>query len=371
MKTVMLLGPSLEAVSGVSTHLNQLMHSHLVNEFNFVHFQVGSQGRNETAIKKTFRLVFSPLQFFWRMLQQSPHIIHVNTTMDPKGYWRDMVYLLIARSLGKKIVYQVHGGALPQFFFRNSQVLSYLLKWILRTADLVVVLGQESLTAYRSFIPGLNVEAIPNAITPGEDPYWKRTPIRKDKPLCLVYVGRLAESKGVLEIIDALAILHRDKRSIYLTVAGLGPAEVEMRKKVTDHDLHEYVKFVGIVHGAEKERIWVESDLFVFPTYHEALPYALLESMAARTPPLISPVGEIPDVVEDGVHGLFVPQRNPQALATAISRLDNDRDLINRMGESGRQRIVNYYTNDRLANDFGSAYLDVLSRNIKQVTMHA
>ena len=371
MITIMLLGPSLDAVSGVSTHLNQLLHSPLVDEFNFIHFQVGSQGRNETVIKKFMRFVLSPLQLFWRMIQQRPQILHVNTTMDTKGYWRDVVYLVIARSLGKKIVYQVHGGALPQFFFRNSHLLSHLLKWVLRKADMVVVLGQESLAAYRAFAPGLNVEAIPNAITPGDDPQWKREPKRDDRPLCLVYVGRLAKSKGVFEIVEALAILHRDKRPMRLIVAGIGPEEEQMRTKINEHGLQKHVQFVGVVHGTEKERIWNESDLFVFPTYHEGLPYALLESMAARTPPLISPVGEIPDVMEDGVHGLFVPCRNPQALATAICRLDSDRDLINRMGESGRQRIVNHYTIDRLARDFSRAYLDVLNRDVKQLTMQA
>ncbi len=371
MKKVMLLGPSLDAVSGVSTHLNQLLHSHLSDEFNFIHFQVGSQGRNESLLQKSMRFVFSPLQLLWRMIRQRPQIIHVNTTMDAKGYWRDMVYLVIARLAGKKIVYQVHGGSLPQFFFRNNQLLTHLLKWVLRTADMVVVLGQESLNAYREFAPGLNVEAIPNAISPGNDPQWKRTPRREIKPLSLVYVGRLTESKGVFDIIEALAILHLSKKPMQLIVAGIGPAEEQMRRKVIEYQLQEHVRFVGVVHGAEKDRIWNESDLFVFPTYHEGLPYALLESMAARTPPLISPVGEIPDVVEDGVHGLFVPCRNPEALAAAIGRLDSDRDLIKRMGESGRQRIVSHYTIDRLARDFGRAYWNVLKPDGKQLTLHA
>lgn len=370
MKTVMLLGPSLNAVSGVSTHLNQLLKSHLVDEFNLIHFQVGSQGRNETHVRKLLRIAFSPLQLLWRLIQHRPQIVHVNTTMDAKGYWRDLVYMVIARSLGTKIIYQIHGGALPQDFFRDSQVLTHLLQWVLRSSDMVVVLGRESLTAYQAFAPGLNVAAIPNAITPGDDPHWKRTQKGGDRPLSLVYVGRLAESKGVFEIIESLAILHLDNRPMSLIVAGNGPAEEGMRARVMAHGLQQHVRFVGVVHGAEKERLWNESDLFVFPTYHEGLPYALLESMAARTPPLISPVGEIPDVVEDGVHGFFVPCRDPQALANAICRLDSDRDLIHRMGESGRQRIVSHYTSDRLAVDFRRTYLQVLHLEAEQVTAH-
>lgn len=361
MKTVMLLGPSLSAVSGVSTHLNQLLHSRLSNDFKFLHFQVGSQGRDETRHQKAMRVMFSPFYFFWQLSRQCPQIVHLNTSMNTKGYWRDLVYLVIARTLKKKIVYQVHGGALPHHFFKDSLLLSYVLKRTLRAANMVVVLGQESLAAYRAFAPDLNVKVIPNAITPGKDPQWKNTSLCDDKPLCLAYVGRLDEDKGVFEIIEALAILHRDNRRMQLVIAGTGPAEDEMRARIRKNGLQSHVRFVGVVHGEQKERVWNESDLFVFPTYYEALPYALLESMAARTPPLVSPVGEIPDVIVDGVHGVFVPCRNPQALAIAICRLDSDRNLINHMGELGRQRIVNHYTIERLAGDFARAYQDVLS----------
>ncbi len=290
--------------------------------------------------------------------------------MDAKGYWRDLAYLIISRSLGTKVVYQVHGGSLPGNFFKDNRLLGHLLGWVLRTANLVVVLGQESLTAYRAFAPASTVTAIPNAITPAPDPVWKKTLKRHDKPLALVYVGRLAESKGVFEIIDALAILHAGGTPMKLTFAGTGPAEEGMRAKIIQHSLQEYVRFVGVVHGSEKERLWNESDLFVFPTYHEGLPYALLESMAARTPALISPVGEIPDVVEDGVHGVFVPNRDPQALADAICRLDVDRELIQSMGELGRQRVTEYYTNDRLARDFRRAYKNALGGDSKLRPVH-
>jgi glycosyltransferase involved in cell wall biosynthesis len=360
MNTVMLLGPSLKAVSGVSTHLNLLFQSRLAEEFNLLHFQVGSEGRDESVLQKMMRFLFSPFQFLGRLIQKNPQIVHVNTSMDPKGYWRDLVYLAIALSLGKKIVYQVHGGASPQKFFENSRLASILLRQVLRSADVVVLLGQDSLRAYRNFSPDLNLEVIPNAIEPVADPEWKRVPSAQYRPLQLAYVGRLAESKGVFEIIEALGILHKRGEDMQLTIAGDGPDEGRLRARVEDLGLQRQVRFVGVVHGIERDRVWNESDLFVFPTYHEALPYALLESMAARTPALVSCVGAIPDVMEDGVHGLFVPLRNPQALAEAICRLDNDRALIRRMGESSRQRIVNYYTIDRLADDFGRTYLDIL-----------
>ncbi len=361
MNTVMLLGPSLSAVSGVSTHLNQLFHSRLAEEFHLLHFQVGSQGRSESTTQKVVRCLFSPAQFLWQLIRYNPQIVHLNTTMDFKGYWRDLAYLIIARALRKKIVYQVHGGAMPQKFFANNRLMNILLRLVLRSADVVVVLGQESLRAYRNFSADLKLKVIPNAIELGVDPAWKGNALSNERSLCLAYVGRLAESKGIFEIVEALGILHQQGKNMQLVIAGSGPDEVRLRTRVDALGLQGRVKFLGVVYGPEKDRVWCESDLFVFPTYQEALPYALLESMAARTPPVVSCVGAIPDVMEDGVHGFFVPLRNPQALAEAIGRLDDDRELIRRMGESSRQRIVSFYTIDRLAGDFGRTYLEVLS----------
>lgn len=357
MITIMLLGPSLSAVSGVSTHLNQIFQSSLATEFNLLHFQVGSEGRDEAGMTKLWRLAFSPIQFVIKLIQWNPQIVHLNTSLEPKSFWRDVVYLTAARMLRKKIVYQVHGGALPQVFFRNNRFLTGFLKRVLLAVDVVVLLSQEELRAYQCFVPNQHLEVIPNAIEIGADVEQKKNPLPQNKSLQLVYVGRLAEVKGIFEIIKALKLVCDQGKDVRLIIAGGGPDQKRLLTFVKDQSIDDRVSFVGAVYGEEKDRLWQEADLFVFPTYHrEGLPYALLESMAARTPPVVSPVGAIPDVMEDGVHGVFVSSRNPEALAEAIERLDDDRQLICRMGEADRQRVENYYTVARLADDFRKLY---------------
>ncbi|MDE2389332.1 MAG: glycosyltransferase family 4 protein, partial [Betaproteobacteria bacterium] len=290
------------------------------------------------------------------LIQKKPQIVHLNTSMEPKSYWRDIAYLCIALIMGKKVVYQVHGGALPQIFFKGNRFLTKLLELVLRSADVVVVLAQRELVAYRDFIPNHHLEIIPNAIEVGADAQWKKESVRQNKPLRLVYVGRLAKSKGVFEIIEALRILCNRDKNIQLIIAGSGPEEARLHACVEDLRLDNYIHFVGTVFGEEKKRVWEQADLFIFPTYHEGLPYTLLESMATRTPPVVSPVGAIPDVIQDGIHGVFVTPGNPDELATVIERLDNDRALICRMGEASRQRVESYYTINRLAGDFSLIY---------------
>src|SRR5688572_13961342 len=187
----LVLGPHLEAVSGVSTHLRLLLASPLAGDFRLVHFQVGSEGRDEGAFGRAVRLALSPLKLALVILARNAAIVHLNTSLNRRAYWRDLAYLVIAKLCGARVVYQVHGGALPQRFFRGNRLLEAVLRGTLKLADAVVVLARIELRAYRKFAPGLPVVALPNAIDYAPYAALKRPP-RGPVPLRLVYVGRLA-----------------------------------------------------------------------------------------------------------------------------------------------------------------------------------
>jgi glycosyltransferase involved in cell wall biosynthesis len=355
MKSI-LLGPSLAAVSGASTHLGQLFASALARDFELVHFQVGSEGRNEKSWQKLARFAFSPLAFFIFLLRQGPAIVHLNSSLEQKSYWRDLAYLFVAKLLRRPVVYQVHGGALPEAFFGGHPVLTRFLRWSLRLPDVVVLLAQVELDAYRRFLPGQRLEVVANAIEP--DGLLAR-PLEEPPrgPLRLAYLGRLAENKGIFEAVEALRLLRAQGRQATLEVAGGGPDEARLRERVSAAALGETVHFHGPLFGTAKDALWRQADVFVFPTYHrEGLPYALLEAMAAGAVPVTTRVGAMPDVMQEGVHGLFVEPRDPAGLAAAIARLDDDRALCLRLAQAARRRVLEHYTVARLAADFTRIY---------------
>jgi glycosyltransferase involved in cell wall biosynthesis len=178
-----------------------------------------------------------------------------------------------------------------------------------------------------------------------------------NEPLRITYVGRLVESKGVFETVEAVRLLRDRSIVVSLEIAGTGPAEEALKRRVAGAGLNDRVRFVGAVFGKNKDMVWERSDIFSFPTYHrEGLPYALLESMAAGCVPVASPVGAIPDVMQNEVQGLFVPSEDAASLADSIERLSNDRELLHRMAQCSRQRICDTYTVSRLAADFVALY---------------
>jgi len=357
---IVLFGPSLAALSGVSTHVRMLFASDLARDYDLLHFQVGSEGREENALQKLMRFMLSPFHLALVLLRTGAQVVHMNASLDPKSYWRDLVYSIVAKLLGRHVVNQIHGGPMPQNFFRGNAFLTWVLRRFLVSSDVVTVLSSAELAAYRSFDSRIKVHLVPNAIDPVGLADQKRS-YNTDRSLRLVYVGRLVRAKGLFEIVEALMELKRAGREFKLSIAGVGPDHDELMAVAESAGLGDSVQFLGSVFAAEKRRLWLESDLFVFPSYTEGLPYSLLEAMAAGCVPITTPVAAIPDVMRDGQHGLFVPVKNPGALASAVAALDDDREGLIRMAKAARRRVIDQYTLARLADDFHKLYDDCLA----------
>lgn len=365
----LLLGPSPDAMSGVSTHLNMLLASRLAEEYVLVHFQVGSEGRNETGLARLARLVASPLLLGITVLARRVAIVHINTSLNRRAYWRDLAYMIVAKICGAHVLYQVHGGALPQRFFEQSRVLTRFLRRSLRLPDVIVVLAQVELRAYRNFVAGQRIMLIPNGVDCR--PYAKLVRISSDarRPLRLLYIGRLAAEKGLYELLQALALARSRGAKARLVIAGSGPEEGQLRHRVRELELVDDVSFVGPAFGERKVKFLAAADALVLASYSEGLPYAVLEAMAAGVPVIATPVGAIPDVVVGDVHGKLVPPRDADAIAEAIAGLASDRDVLARMSLACRRRIVFGYSLARLSEEFCRLYVIMRAgKRIKALT---
>lgn len=361
-RSVLLCGPSRNAVSGVATHLNQLLHSAVAESYSLHHFQIGSEGRKESYLQKVIRFVSSPISLVMCVLQRQPDIVHLNTSLVMKAYWRDLVYMLVSKALGCRIVYQVHGGKLPSQFFGNTRLAQSFLRWSLGIPDVLVVLATAEHDAYRRFLRHRRIEIIPNAVDLSS--YRGTGPKRFDRQdIQLGYLGRLTVEKGIREAISAVGSLRRKGLNfLNLRIAGTGPDERVLRELVEREGLTDCVQFEGAVFGAEKIRFWREIDVFVFPTYREGLPYVVLEALASGTPVITTRVGGIPDVIQNGVQGVFVEPYSSQSVADAIEGLVGQRALLRQMSGAGIQRAKEQYGVERLANQIGRLYGDVLRK---------
>lgn len=356
---VLVLGPHRQAVSGVSTHLNLLFASQLAEEFSLTHFQVGSEGRGEGRIGRWLRLALSPLALAATILARGVPLVHLNTSLNARAYWRDLVYLVVAKLCGARVLYQLHGGALPQQFARAGRAGAAFLRKTLQLPDAIVVLAQAELEAYRSFVPAQQVLLMPNGIDCAPYARLVRAQPRAQAVLRLVYIGRLALEKGLYETLQGLQMALAQGVRARLTIAGSGPEETRLRRYAAQLGLGREARFVGPVSGAGKLELLGEADVLVLASYGEGLPYALLEGMAAGAAVIATRVGGVPDVVLNGVHGLLVPPRDAEALRGAIVRLAADRELLGRMSAACRGRIAGGYSLERMSERLDGLYAEL------------
>jgi glycosyltransferase involved in cell wall biosynthesis len=138
----------------------------------------------------------------------------------------------------------------------------------------------------------------------------------------LAFLGRLVPEKGVQVLLQALPHLHALHPALTLVIAGAGPLRPELEALAAPFG--DRVRFAGFLAEPAKSALLARADLVVVPSLYEPFGLVALEAMAAGTPLLVSDVGGLADIVEDGVTGLKFPPGDAAALAErAASSLGN------------------------------------------------
>jgi L-malate glycosyltransferase len=214
------------------------------------------------------------------------------------------------------------------------------------------------------------ITVIRNGIDPA--PFGKKTAAGKlhrelglppDAPLVAV-LSRVSPIKGLeyfLEAATTVAANAPDAR--FLIVGEAEPHDADYRRKLESYaerlGLGRRVVFTGL--RLDVPQVLDEVAVSVLPSLSEGLSNVLLESMAARVPVVATRVGGNSEAVAEGVTGLLVPPRDAAGLASAISRVLDDRDLAARMGRAGRARVVERFSIQDMVRQTEQLYLRLLS----------
>lgn len=167
-------------------------------------------------------------------------------------------------------------------------------------------------------------------------------------------VASLTEEKAHKDLIRAFRALANVRPELRLVLIGDGNEQESLVRLVGELTLAEKVMFAG--RRTDVKSLYHAFDIFALVSYAEGLPMAMLEAMAEKIPVVVSSVGAIPDVIDDGKNGLIVEPGNIESISKAIlSLLDND-DMRMRMGASGYLTIVEKYSSQRMARDYERLY---------------
>lgn len=300
--------------------------------------------------------------------------------LTPRGWWR--LYSLLAREsidivhahmprasapggvlarLARVpvVVSHEHGSTLEGKRLRpllDREVVARLSTVMIAVSDY----DRENLIT-RERIPPQRIRVLHNGIPRLEEPPEDAPPVldRSAARWLIGAVGRLYAQKDYGTLIRAMALLRDRGYPVRCLIIGDGPQERELQALIEQLQLGQHVELAG--RREDIPRVICELDVAVLSSIWEGSPLAALEYMAAGTPIVSTAVGGVPEMIRDGVEGLLVPPSDPKALAAAIARLLDDRNLAARLGAAAQSRQRDAYDLDGLVRRLEDLYLELLA----------
>lgn len=218
-----------------------------------------------------------------------------------------------------------------------------LLRELCREAEFIIGVSDHSCGLLRRTCPDSagKIHRVYNGIAMDQFP---AAPIGEFGGLRIVSIGRLIEFKGFHHLAAACAQLRARGIDFHWTLVGEGPWRERLETQVAGLGLGAQVTFAGVQSQESIKRILAASDVFCLPCIVDSkgasdiLPTVITEAMACSLPVVSTTLVGVPEMVVSGETGLLVPPGDETALADALARLANDRDLGRRYGRAGRAR---------------------------------
>lgn len=220
---------------------------------------------------------------------------------------------------------------------QRSKTLRYLYRIILSLPAQIVVQGSNWIVQLKELgFDVSNYKVVPNWPAQDRGIAYRARDVPAAKPVRFVFVGWLTERKGINELLSAYDLIA-DEGLAKLTFAGGGDLLEKVMKWSAKHGHAVDVK--GWVDPDAMSEIYDQHDVLVLPSYAEGFPNVLIESMARAMPAIATPVGGIPDSLEDGMNGWLVPVRDAQKLAAAMRKYIEDRSVLKEHSQNAFQTV--------------------------------
>ena len=332
--------------------LETLLSSSLAQRFHLV---VVSTFRDSGRLGKALRALLGIGRSALLLVTSRVDLVYLQASSG-FSFRRKAVVAALARSVRRPYVVHVHASDFDSYYRSASAWEQWLVRRTLGRAALVIALSPtwerrilEIVTCTTTSIP--NPVAIPSAAAPLDV-----------RPARIVCMGRLGERKGSVTLVRALSLLDGRHADAELTLAGDGD-QAPIRREADERGVTHRVELPGWIGPEERARTLHTASIFALPSREEGLPVALLEAMAYGLPSIVTAVGGIPDVFEEGRHGYLVPADDPAALADRLGRLLDEPETARRMGEQARADATQRYAIDVVAARLGDALAGVIDEH--------
>jgi glycosyltransferase involved in cell wall biosynthesis len=260
--------------------------------------------------------------------------IHL-TTPGHLALVRDILFALIAKIFGVKLIYHIHYGRIPELAV--SQCMEWrILNFVMRQASKIVVLDDKSLQTIKGVLPNLNVVIIPNCMSGNG---FEEPKNNKEGAGTVLFAGWVIPSKGVDELIQSWGSINLSGWRLKI----IGPGDLNYRSYLLEKYRPKNIEFLGELSHTQAMLAMKDCSIFVLPSHTEAFPYVILEAMFHGCAIVASDVGAIPEMLKCD-SGLLVQRANVKELANALIALMQNDDMRNKFGKNAFIRAKELYT---------------------------
>lgn len=274
----------------------------------------------------------------WKLKRdKNVEILHAHTAAGT-DFRRTAEVVKIAKRMGKKIILHSHASSFKDFYRdadykKKEWILNVLLK-----ADVLIVLS----VSWKQYFIGIGVPEEKIVVLHNITSYPQIKDVDKDESkIRLLFMGEIGQRKGVFDLLRAIGS-HREEleEKIELRIGG-NKNEEQLLNTIRDYHLEGFVHFEGFVSGEKKVELLNWANVYVLPSFNEGLPISILEAMSYKMPIISTPVGGIPEVVDDS-NGVLVEPGDEEQIYEAIRKYVDDRSLIEKQGSNSYPKVETY-----------------------------
>lgn len=320
------------------------------------------------------------LELVSKSFRYRPQVVLIFLSQNLTGFMRDAVLIATARAFGARIVAQIHGSNFANFYHHAGRLGRRLIRRVLSKISIIVLLAERFRGQMEGLIPPDRIRILYNGIDAGAVNSDDHARLRSDKTLTVLYVGHLSIAKGfgdvleaapqVLETVPGLKFVFvgewlNQENNIHYDEAGqrLGGHHQSVREQWL-HLVHRYngrLQHLGVLGRTELTGVLEAADIFVLPSYSEGMPMAVLEAMAVGLPLVVTPVGALPEILEDRVNAIFIRPGDVEALVQAILTLASYPCLRRQMGRANQELAKTRFSLDRMARGLAEIFEECLA----------
>lgn len=340
-KKILFIGPLPPPTGGMGVSMQNIAGSHLKDKYDFIIFDItGKRSRHSSAglAGRMFYQVSLMYKLVCILVKDRPAIVHVQIASYFYFYRRGLD-VIVSRIFGRKIILHLRGAEFIDFYDKSLAPGKWVIRSVLNISDRIIALSR----LWGDFLiriadPG-KVVVIPNGVVcsgAGLVNDKKKELGFGDRTRFVLFMGSIGKRKGVFDILDAIPQVIIRAKDVAFIFAG--PEEddgalEEFQRKIRDKAIDGHVLYVGTVSGQEKIDYYLSSDIYILPSYAENFPNAMLEAISAGMPMVVSGVGAVPEVIEDGVNGFIIKAGDVAGISEKVSELLKNELLRNSMRE--------------------------------------